>query len=827
MAIFAGSKVLLSSKSFASRGRTFLMKFLLPLTFARLLRFALALRFSLALLVLAAGFAGCAMGQNMEQTRKVALQPLAQHARQVEEALSFLGQPLLAADAQRISAALGLSDEAAAVAELERALDQYALTVVTINAESRVKVEVGPAKPELEQEGTRLFLVKVINGAGVTAKLQVQSENSGAVYTGSNGSAEPVAKLTPEDEKQRWADISLYDRNPMSERLSGLGLEYRILSIYSRDAGERSAKLSFNVGQGTQDIGFRNEATVLFKILPANKLRLGVMDESKLPTIAAFTIRDAQGRIYPNPSKRLAPDFFFQPQVYRHNGEAIALAKGSYAVTCTLGPEYLPQTKRVEMTDRAENRVEFQMQRWIDPSKYGWYSGDHHVHAAGCSHYQDPTQGVRPEDMARQVQGEKLNVSCVLTWGPCYYYQKKFFTGKDDSHSKPDELMHYDLEVSGFPSSHAGHLVLLGLTEQDYPGTKRIEDWPTWDLPILRWGKSQKAVVGFAHSGFGLEVKTAALPNYEMPGFDGIGANEYIVDVTYPDTVDFISTMDTPYVWELNIWYHTLNVGFRTRVSGETDFPCITDSRVGQGRVYAKVDGELTYAKWLEAVRSGRSYVSDGRSHLMDFRVNGVEVGTHNSEVQVATGGNMHVGLKAAAYLDPPAETVSRELAGDQPSAFLAGIPEAPDDGLFRRPLGAIRDRAYSERPFWHIERARIGKTREVAVEIVVDGKAVARKNIVADGQARDLEFDVPVERSSWMAARILPTSHTNPIFVMVNGKPMRPLRASAEWCLAAVDQCWTQKAPKISAREQGDARQAYDHAREVYRKLIAESEKQ
>src|SRR5215472_12776650 len=190
------------------------------------------------------------------------------------------------------------------------------------------------------------------------------------------------------------------------------------------------------------------------------------------------------------------------------------------------------------------------------------------------------------------------------------------FVGKDDLHSKPDELMHYDLEVSGFPSSHAGHLVLLGLTEQDYPGTKRIEDWPTWDLPILRWGKSQNAVTGFAHSGFGLEVKTSELPNYEMPAFDSIGANEYIVDVTNPGAVDFISTMDTPYVWELNIWYHTLNVGFRTRISGETDFPCITDARVGQGRVYAKVDGDLTYAKWLESVRLGRSYVSDGRSHL-------------------------------------------------------------------------------------------------------------------------------------------------------------------------------------------------------------------
>ena len=790
------------------------------------LRIALALRIFAAVVVLNtigvlnAIAAPNAAGQNMEQKPKVALQPMAQHIRQVQEALSFLGQPLPAADAQRINAAIGeafgRADEAAAVRELERVLDQDALAIVTINAESRVKVEVGPAKAELEQEGTRLFLVKVINGAGVTAKLQVQSENSGAVYTRSDSSAEPAMKLTPEEEKQRWADISFYDKNPMSERLSGLGLEYRILSIYSRDAGERSAKLSFNVGQGTQDIGFRNEATVLFKILPASKLRLNVVDENKLPTIAAFTIRDHQGRIYPNPSKRLAPDFFFQPQVYRHNGESIALAKGSYAVTCTLGPEYLPQTKRVEMMERGGNRVEFQMQRWIDPSKFGWYSGDHHVHAAGCSHYQDPTQGVRPEDMARQVQGERLNVSCVLTWGPCYYYQKKFFTGKDDPHSKPDGLMHYDLEVSGFPSSHAGHLVLLGLTEQDYPGTKRIEDWPTWDLPILRWGKSQKAVVGFAHSGWGLEVKSSELPNYEMPGFDGIGANEYIVDVTYPDTADFISTMDTPYVWELNIWYQTLNVGFRTRVSGETDFPCITDTRVGQGRVYAKVDGELTYAKWLEAVRGGRSYVSDGRSHLMDFRVNGLEAGTHNSEVQLPASGTVHVTLKAAAYLNPAVDLIPHDLAGDQPSWVVTTAPNAPG--------GLIRDRPYSERPYWHIERARIGETREVPVEIVVDGKAVARKNMVADGQVRDLEFDVPVERSSWIAARILPSSHTNPIFLVVNGKPMRPLRASAEWCLAAVDQCWTQKAPKISARELGDARQAYDHAREVYKKLIAES---
>src|SRR5262249_49160987 len=143
--------------------------------------------------------------------------------------------------------------------------------------------------------------------------------------------------------------------------------------------------------------------------------------------------------------------------------------------------------------------TEFRLQRWIDPAKLGWYSGDHHVHASGCAHYDTPTQGVFPQDMIRHILGEGLNVGAVLTWGPGFYFQKQFFEGKDHRLSSSRHLMHYDIEVSGFPSSHAGHLVLLRLKDQEYPGTKVIEEWPTWNLPILRWAKAQNAVVGYAH----------------------------------------------------------------------------------------------------------------------------------------------------------------------------------------------------------------------------------------------------------------------------------------------------------------------------------------
>ena len=727
------------------------------------------------------------------QGAAVPLQPLAQQVRRLEDALNYLGQPLAPADHNAINAAIGNSSPGAAVRGLEAVLDKYALAIVDINAESRVKVEAGAAKPELVEGGTRLFLVKVINRANVTAPLKVVSPNSGPVYIQSNGSPEPKLELTPQNAAERWAEISIYDKPPMGRRLSGLALEYEILQVYSRDRGQRSAQISFNVGQGSQDIGFRNDIMVLFRALPAHAVKLRVRDEKGQPAMASFVIRDRLNRLYPNPSKRLAPDFFFQPQIYRADGESVNLPDGYYTITYSGGPEYRPRTKEFGVDSNGPGELSFQLERWIDPARYGWYSGDHHVHAAGCSHYQNPTEGVLPRDMIRQILGERLNIGSVLTWGPDYYYQKQFFSGHDDPLSKPDQLMHYDLEVSGFPSSHAGHIVLLGLKEQDYPGAKRIEEWPTWDLPIFRWAKSQGAVVGFAHSGWGLEVMSNQLPTYEMPGFDGIGANEYIVDVTDPGLVDFISSVDTPYVWELSIWYHALNVGFRTRIAGETDFPCIYDQRVGIGRTYTKLDRELSYTNWLKALKAGQSYVSDGKSHLMDFQINGTLVGTNDSEVRLDAPGPVHAQVKVAAYLD----TVPNEQ---------------------------IRGKRYDEKPYWDVERARIGDTREVPVELVVNGHAVARQNVSADGQVHDVAFDAAIDRSSWIAVRILPAAHTNPIFALVGGKPVRASRRSAEWCLAAVDQCWTQKAPRISPSDLEPARKAYDEAREVYRKLIRES---
>jgi hypothetical protein len=80
------------------------------------------------------------------------------------------------------------------------------------------------------------------------------------------------------------------------------------------------------------------------------------------------------------------------------------------------------------------------------------------------------------------------------------------------------------------------------------------------------------------------------------------------------------------------------------------------------------------------------------------------------------------------------------------------------------------------------------------------------------------------VPQSSWLAVRIFPSVHTNPVFAEVGGKPIRASRKSAEWCRRAVDVCWRAKSGQIRAKERPDAQAAYDSARKYYDQVQAES---
>ncbi len=716
-------------------------------------------------------------------------QPLLVQVQRLQEAMAFLGEPF-SPDEQMILGALKADGGEAVAQKVQEILDQHCLAFANINPESRVKVVAGPAKRELTEAGWRHYLVKVNNEAGVTSTLTVQGAQAQAV---ANAPADQVA--------DRWLEASMFDAKPLEKGLNGLKLEYRILQLYSRDAGKRSAVLVFGAGQGTQDLGFRADLTLTFDCAAGKEIAVSLKDEVGVPTTACLEIRDAAGRVFPSMAKRLAPDFFFHPQVYRADGETIKLPAKPLTVRCTRGPEYTIQEQTIDFSKADTTKLEFKLVRWVDPAATGWWSGDHHIHAAGCAHYTNPTQGVHAPDMLRHCMGEDLKVGANLTWGPCFDYQKQFFTGKDDKVSKLPYLLRYDVEVSGFGSHQSGHLCLLRLKEQMFPGGDSDKHWPTLCLNTLRWAQAQGAVCGPAHSGWGLQIKDRNLPSQEIPPFDGIGACEYIVDVTHqlpgPDgkpvpAVDFLSTVDTPWPWELNIWYHTLNCGYRTRISGETDFPCIYGERVGLGRSYVKVRPPLTYEAWCQGISEGRKYVSDGHSHLMDFKLDGHALGDGDCEIQLAQPRKLQATVNTAAL-------------------------------LAEQPISGIQNLPVEQKPYWHIERARLGQSRDVKVELLVNGSPAASQNITADGKLRPLTFDVDLQQSAWVSLRILPSSHTNPIFVTIADQPIR-VKSSIEWCLKSVEKCWSQKERFIAAPEHAEAVRAYDHARTEYRRILSEA---
>jgi hypothetical protein len=784
-----------------------------------------------------------ALAQKLE-TIDVEGQPLAANVERLLQALEFFGTPM----PEETTAALQDAIKERDAKKIQLTIDPRVLVVVSLNPESRVKAARGPATPTLQQGGYTPVLIKVVNDSTVTKSLQIASPQAGIVYAGGAAGRDgdrrkPVDSRAGkiDGDRKKFLDVEMYSKPPMTGNLSGLKVEYALALIHSSEAGKREATLAFDVGQGSQDLGFRAEVPILFDIRPAIPVTLSIKDVDGTPTAARLMFRDKAGHVFPPQAKRLAPDFFFQQQIYRHDGGTVLLPPGELTVSYGRGPEYRMVERKLTIPAKANAKIDVELERWVNTMDYGFYSGDHHIHAAGCAHYTNPTEGVFAEDMFLHVKGEGLNVGCNLTWGPCYEFQRQFFEPTINKLSEPFTVLKYDIEVSGFGSQALGHVCLLNLKDQTYPGSDGTKEkgWPTWTTPLMKWAKAQGAYCGYAHSASGLNVNNAAaakrliteldankdgkissdeaakgllpedfaaidgnfdgglaeaeltqsvgrvanrLPNLAIPEMNGIGAQEICV-TTAQGLCDFISAMDTQRVPEWNCWYQIMNCGFPLKASGETDFPCISGSRVGQGRVYVqlgKVD-RVDFADWCEGLAKGRSYVSDGYAHALKFSVNGKSPG---DEVALGEGGPVTVHAQVAFASETPLGTAN----GGQ-------VPAGPNR----------------------------------LVELVVNGQVVASHEVPADDKIHDVSFSTNIDRSSWVALRQFPQMHTNPVNVIVGGKPIRASRKSAQWCIGTIEQLWRVRGepgpgPRIAESEREEAHETFQRAIETYRRIAAEA---
>ena len=108
---------------------------------------------------------------------------------------------------------------------------------------------------------------------------------------------------------------------------------------------------------------------------------------------------------------------------------------------------------------------------------------------------------------------------------------------------------------------------------------------------------------------------------------DGARAHELPVDLALGQ-IDAVDVFSQHPEWpSLDLWYRLLNCGLKCPISAGTDASLNSKTAAipGGSRVYVRTDGELTYESWLQNLKRGRTFATNGP--LVEFRVDGKQPG--------------------------------------------------------------------------------------------------------------------------------------------------------------------------------------------------------
>jgi hypothetical protein len=151
---------------------------------------------------------------------------------------------------EKLLAAIDRLQESESKKDMEAALAPLTLLRVSINPESRVKLNA--LRPNITVHGSRpqLFLIEVDNTAGITAPLHLSA----------------IDLATHPPAKADWCKIEIVETPFMSRFFTGKKMEYKLMTITSKISGVRELRIVGDAGQGTQDLGFRATADILMNI---------------------------------------------------------------------------------------------------------------------------------------------------------------------------------------------------------------------------------------------------------------------------------------------------------------------------------------------------------------------------------------------------------------------------------------------------------------------------------------------------------------------------------------------------------------------------------
>jgi hypothetical protein len=416
-----------------------------------------------------------------------------------------------------------------------------------------------------------------------------------------------------------------------------------------------------------RDMASGEEAAVRFDAMdyrrPTGTLRLAVKDSAGgKPTVARVSLKEDGGR-YHAPAGSLYRSLRGRGHFYCEGVAELTVPAGNYRLSAYRGPEYRVTSREIVVKAGQTHKVTVELERWVHMAKGGWYSGELHIHA----NYGYGSWFNTPETMRQQCVGEDLNVCnfMVANSDADVVYDRPFFRGGPDPLSTAENILYWNEE---FRSTVWGHMTLVNLEQLVEPvftgfaGTTNPHDTPS-NADIADRAHWQRGVVNYTHVAQAEDWATTPYAAKALP-----------IDVA----LGKVDTLDINNTWAASVplWYRLLNCGFRVPATAGTDvfLNRIGSNLPGGDRVYVRVDGPLSYGRWVEGLKAGRSFVTSGP--MLTFTADGVGPGA-----VLKTGEKPTIRVKATARSRSPlakAELVhngkvvaAAELAGDGRTATL------------------------------------------------------------------------------------------------------------------------------------------------------------
>ncbi len=347
------------------------------------------------------------------------------------------------------------------------------------------------------------------------------------------------------------------------------------------------------------------------------------------PRPARVRVTGSDGQPYGGRFEILHNTFFYTGGTFE-----ASLPPGPATLAVFAGTEYVPLQATVDIPAAGTVEREFSLQRWVHMAEEGWYSGDVHLHQ---NYGLDFPVGTAPtdrlhnsaRDVRTMVHAEDLNVANFLVSNSLGdgLFDLEEFEGRPSRLSDNRHILSWNQE---FRSPIYGHLTLLNLKNLVMPAStgyglsSNPYDYPT-NAQIADRVHAQGGMVIYAH------------PAYFEDDFGSMvspAARALAVDIAL-NKVDALEVMNnvSSDALSLALWYRVLNCGYTMPGVAGTDAFLNWVQRPfghpapGGNRVYVQLDGPLRYPDWIQGLRAGRSFMTNGP--VVSLRVNGSGIGSH------------------------------------------------------------------------------------------------------------------------------------------------------------------------------------------------------